>query len=1091
MTWCRKLLLSLAVLAGLITTQAYAQPRPNVTGPRVVLQSRPMGIDVAVWTPDGRYIIAASSIDREILVIDVATLHVLDRRFIPATIHPDGLMYLQLESMSLTPDGRSVLIHGVCAKGPFDLAEQTRDFLFNLSSRRITLRSEGTATGRDDFITRFRKRLSDIQAIYEPDTDGASDVMEATGRLPKLPDSPDGRYHLERMRNGLRLRTVTDGSNADREIFLSGVSSFNDAALAVDGKRLVLVDYHSGSRESEKTTIRRLDVTTGRFEPALTVESDFGFVHWIDDDRVLLVSNSDDGDRDPDDQPTAPQAMIMSWSAGRILQHLDGYCFVKPAGDGDFIAAGPGNCSPDRKAERGVFRYDHRTSKWFKLPIADLTGKFINGLTVSDNGKLIALVVEDAKTDTFIFVEDAFNGQEKDQLSFENGQGAMTGEPRFDPSATRLYVPANTVIAEWQFGTAVPARQIDTRTSMPQFVLVDRGQVMASGLMDSSIARASVKDGAALPDLNLDRAIAGGFVEGKNLFWAVSQSQGFRLWDTRDWRLVLSTYVFPGIAFDNAFLTVTPDGRFDTNLDPDAAPFRWIVDDAPFQSLAPQTFMRDYFTPRLGQKQVDCLVANDCAQALPPVRPIASLNRLLPKVEAIEYVPGEEPGKATVIVRLSETIDPSVRGRPTRSGAFDLRLFINGRMVSHKPWQLGQMAGISEEENVPPIEVSNFVNASIDNWRKVTQLDMPEDGSTGSVEFNISVPTQPTNGNWDLTFSAYAFNSDRAKGETFYQEVSRQPMAPRPRRAYVIAVGVSRDASDRLYLPSAASDAHLMASRLAAIDGYEVRNIALTGERLANGQVRKVNAMDIEFVLGALAKGSVTETRMRMKALGIDPNLLAPATPDDVVIFSFSGHGWADPAGNFYLLGSDAVWPESSPEPDRESLLSIMHMIGTIDDINAGEITIIIDACHSAASVDTSDFKPGPMGDASLGQLAYDKKVRILAATQGDDIALETATIGHGLLSWALAGEGLRPDKPAADFNGDGKVTLSEWLTYANRRLPGLSREQLTVSTASSASDDDGLVFVNRVKPKPKLQEPALFDFNREASRLVLNGAAR
>ena len=42
-------------------------------------------------------------------------------------------------------------------------------------------------------------------------------------------------------------------------------------------------------------------------------------------------------------------------------------------------------------------------------------------------------------------------------------------------------------------------------------------------------------------------------------------------------------------------------------------------------------------------------------------------------------------------------------------------------------------------------------------------------------------------------------------------------------------------------------------------------------------------------------------------------------------------------------------------------------------------MVMIIDACHSAGSVEHEGFKPGPMGSRGLGQLAYNKRMRILA----------------------------------------------------------------------------------------------------------------
>ena len=70
-------------------------------------------------------------------------------------------------------------------------------------------------------------------------------------------------------------------------------------------------------------------------------------------------------------------------------------------------------------------------------------------------------------------------------------------------------------------------------------------------------------------------------------------------------------------------------------------------------------------------------------------------------------------------------------------------------------------------------------------------------------------------------------------------------------------------------------------------------------------------------------------------------------------------------------------------------------------------MVMIVDACHSAAGV-PEGFKPGPMGDRGLGQLAYDKGMRILAATQANDVALESGQIGQGLLTYALVEDGLK-----------------------------------------------------------------------------------
>ncbi len=58
-------------------------------------------------------------------------------------------------------------------------------------------------------------------------------------------------------------------------------------------------------------------------------------------------------------------------------------------------------------------------------------------------------------------------------------------------------------------------------------------------------------------------------------------------------------------------------------------------------------------------------------------------------------------------------------------------------------------------------------------------------------------------------------------------------------------------------------------------------------------------------------------------------------------------------------------------------------------DVDAGVLVLIVNACQSAAAVEGEGFKPGPMGRRGLGQLAYDKGMRVLAATQADNVGAD------------------------------------------------------------------------------------------------------
>ena len=141
--------------------------------------------------------------------------------------------------------------------------------------------------------------------------------------------------------------------------------------------------------------------------------------------------------------------------------------------------------------------------------------------------------------------------------------------------------------------------------------------------------------------------------------------------------------------------------------------------------------------------------------------------------------------------------------------------------------------------------------------------------------------------------------------------------------------------------------------------------------------------------------------------------------------------------------------------------------------IDAGQMTFILDSCSSASSVESNNFKPGPMGSSGLGQLAYDKRMRILAASQPNQAARESDTLHQGLLSYALVQLGLA--EGLADWNPkDSKIVVGEWLSYAADAVP-----KFLQSGAIKAAR--GLTPIGAPEHRvPSTQTPAVFDFAKQ-----------
>jgi hypothetical protein len=151
---------------------------------------------------------------------------------------------------------------------------------------------------------------------------------------------------------------------------------------------------------------------------------------------------------------------------------------------------------------------------------------------------------------------------------------------------------------------------------------------------------------------------------------------------------------------------------------------------------------------------------------------------------------------------------------------------------------------------------------------------------------------------------------------------------------------------------------------------------------------------------------------------------------------------------------------------------------------------MIVDTCHSEATVAYDGFKPGPMGSRGLGQLAYDKGMRILAASKSGQSAIELGgDIKEGLLSYALVHEGLEEGK--ADFQPkDGKILMSEWLAYGAQEVPNLfSSGQAKGPNGENPTvkNTRDIIYLGPDQAPPGYQQPALFDFAKSTIDVVLS----
>jgi WD40 repeat protein len=499
------------------------------------------------------------------------------------------------------------------------------------------------------------------------------------------------------------------------------------------------------------------------------------------------------------------------------------------------------------------------------------------------------------------------------------------------------------------------------------------------------------------------------------------------------------------------WIIASPDGRFDSRWLEDIREAHWLMPDDPYTPYPLELFTREYFEPRLLSK-----VFND--DDLPQLPRVAGLNRALPMVE-INSVSrtGKHMYRVSVSVSESESSQQTGSdGRSLRSGAEGLRLFRNGQLVAYAPADLGD-------------------------------LSLGSSGS-GSFGFEVSVPS----GNVDeaIRFSAYAFNADGVRSRIANYDVDVPPSdSQRARRAYLVSIGVNATEDPRFNLRYAANDASLILETLARDVGragvYEdVVQIPL----ISDGQDMLATTARIKGVLDLLA-GRATSDSELVKSSVPNARLLREATPDDLVLVTLAGHGYTGREGIFYFVPSDiGNTSDGTLESIVAKLVSSDQLSDWLRDIDAGELVMVVDACYSASIVESGAFKPGPLGSKGLGQLSYDKGMRILTATQANDVALELSELGHGILTYALVADGLQARK--ADFRPiNGQITMVEWLRYGVERVPQLHEDALNGTIAVSengakANKERGSILLK--ESTTLRQQPSVFDFSRRADDPVL-----
>ena len=526
----------------------------------------------------------------------------------------------------------------------------------------------------------------------------------------------------------------------------------------------------------------------------------------------------------------------------------------------------------------------------------------------------------------------------------------------------------------------------------------------------------------------------------ERLFLATAGWNGTgRLWDIERGSLLATLLNFNA---SSDWLVVSPEGFFDgTAFSWSRMAWRFSADTHDVSSM--EVWFRDYYHPNL---------LHDILNGIPlnPVSSIANLNRGQPKID-LEGARLVDAQNASVVVTVASTrseVQRDAQGRPLESGVYDVRLFRDGQLVGQWP-----EVPAGADERLGPVTSQQEMQA----WRRLHQVKLDAAGNATITFNNIRLPQRAEVK--EVTFTAYAFNSDRVKSaSTPGSSYMLRPAADRTpvtRTAYLITMGVNAHQSHwnlGLAVSSAERARALLGDKLRQTYGRVVE-IPLYSDLAADSPavaVIKARGENLQAVLDLLAGRTVT-TALRD---AVDPeHKVQTATPDDAVIVYVASHGYADSQGNFHLIPYDTgPWWDVTEDalarcglrPSGSSLCQhaaffLAHSVSSSElgdwwrGVDAGEMVMVLDTCHSGAAPGEA-FRPAPLGDPGFGQLAYDKGMIILAASQ-------PAQTERG--QWVNGGEGrtLLINALVTTAGDNPQDSLKQWLHGVERELPALGKQ--------------------------------------------------
>lgn len=599
----------------------------------------------------------------------------------------------------------------------------------------------------------------------------------------------------------------------------------------------------------------------------------------------------------------------------------------------------------------------------------------ISSMAFSSDEKILAIA--------FIGGDIKFYNSENGNINFSFNPGNKTTALGINfIGSTSIIVSIKDKILQYDIATGNLQKTIYTaNTNIDVFSIGDNGKkaIIRTSNTNTPISIIDLVEGKLISNIKGHFGytyFTGIIANGKQVVTTGSDDKTI-LWDLQTGKKIAELY-----AFNNDWLAVTPDGRFDGTT----AAINKLYFTKGTQVIPLQSLYERYYTPRLLSR----LLAGEQFEIVPNIDDLkpAPNVAISYKSQTRNLVVSDDIASYLNTTGLAEI---TVTAKAPQDVVEDIRLFHNGKIISLNTRNLIVSDDKKDENATKTYSVSLLPGEN--TFRAIALNGQRTESNAALIAVNYK-KSEETEDNNIVNNTIYESN---------IAEVDKNAIL------HLVVIGINKYQNQELSL-----------------------NYALADATAFKNEIEK----DAKSILANIKTHFISDELANKKGiLDAFDEVKKSALPQDVFVFYYAGHGVIlEKTKEFYLVPNDVTDLKNNGQLliDRGIPASLLQ--GFASDIQAQKQIFILDACQSAGAFEqimTADANQ----QKNIALLARSTGTHWMAASGSQQFANEFKELGHGAFTYVL----LQALKGEAANNK--MITVNGIKNFMQLRIPALAKK--------------------------------------------------